>query len=183
MKLVVPLILLSLLCPTTSAQTRKPRRANPTKPPVAQENEPPLVPLTEEARKLDLVEILTNQPDFRAEESFFDFEGHGGFSAKRIVARKGQRQLIDTGFVKLLTEPGKEIRLNDASKTYEELPVRDELTLANGRPLDVHRLARQDGVRFTALGSQIIDGYKCLKIEAKLDGQPTQVFLYAAADL
>jgi len=55
--------------------------------------------------------------------------------------------------------------------------------LGNGRPLNPQMLASQKGISFIALGTQTIDGHKCLKIEAKLDGQNSQVFLYAAEDL
>ena len=55
--------------------------------------------------------------------------------------------------------------------------------LGNGHPINPQELVSQKGVKFIALGTQIIDGHKCLKIEAKLEGQDLQVFLYAAEDL
>lgn len=167
-----------MLCVScANAQTRK---ASPTPTP---SEEPILTPLKDTERALDLQSIVANQPDFIADEVFFYGEGFGGFSAKSRVARKGNRYFVDTGYVKVITESGKAIRLNDASKTFEETPIRTELILGNGHPINSQDLASQKGVKFIALGTQIIDGHKCLKIEAKLDGQDSQVFLYAAEDL
>ncbi len=175
--------LVFLLIGAASAQSQKPRQSVTPSPATRQESEPPLLPLTEAERALNLLLLLSQQPDYMAEERFFDVEAHGGFSAKRQVARQGLRQMIDTGFVKILLEPGKEFRLDDKSKTYEEIPVRENLILGNGRPLDVSLLVRQEGLRLSALGTQMIDGHKCLKIEAKLRNQEAQIFLYAATDL
>ena len=99
------------------------------------------------------------------------------------MARKGNRCLVDTGYVKVITEPGKAIRLNDGNKTYEETPVSNEFVLGNGRPIVVQELASQKGIKYVGLGTQMIDGHKCIKIEAKLTGHNEQVFLYAAEDL
>ncbi len=155
------------------------RNAKPT--PV--QDEPPLIPLTDTERSLDFRSIVANQPDFVADELFFYGEGFGGFSAKQHVARKGDRYFIDTGYVKVLLEPGKEIRLNDRNKTFEETPIGSEFVLGNGHPLDPKLLPLQQGATFVGLGTQTIDGHKCLKIEAKIPGQKAQVFLYAAEDL
>ena len=178
MKLILSVLCVSLLCiGYVTAQTRRP--SSMTKP----SDEPPIMPLSEAERALDLPGIVANQPDFVADESFFYNEGFGGFGAKRHVARKGNRYFIDTGFVKIIVESDKEIRLNDASKTFEETPIRNQLVLSNGRPINPQMLASQNGVKFIALGTQFIDGHKCLKIEAKLNEQDVQVFLYAAEDL
>jgi len=42
-----------------------------------------------QSARLDLKSIVTNQPDFVADEVIFYGEGFGGFSAKRHVARRG----------------------------------------------------------------------------------------------
>jgi hypothetical protein len=145
--------------------------------------EPALMALTEAERALDFKSIVANQPDFVANELFFYGEGFGGFSAKRRVARKGNRYFVDTGYVKVIMEPGKEIRLNDGNKTFEEIPIGSEFVLGNSHPIDPQILASQKGVSFTALGAQTIDGHKRIKIEAKIPDQTAQVFLYAAEDL
>lgn len=149
----------------------------------ATQEEQPLIPLTDAERALDFKAIVANQPDFVADEVFFYDEGFGGFSAKRHVARKGNRYFVDTGFVKFIVEPGKEIRLNDRNRTFEETAIGTELVLGNGHPIDPTDLPSQKGATFAGLGTQIIDGHKCLKIEAKIPDQQAQVFLYAAEDL
>jgi len=177
MKFVLSVLCLLLVLCVSDAQVRK---ATPAATP---SSDSPLTPLSEVERALDLPSILLNQPDFVADEVFFYGEGFGGFSAKSRVARKGNRYFVDTGYVKVITEAGKAIRLNDTSKTFEETPIGNQLVLGNGRPINPHELASQKGIRFVALGSQTIEGHKCLKIEAKLEGQDAQVFLYAAKDL
>ena len=142
-----------------------------------------LAPLTQTERTLDLQRMVANQPDFVADEVFFYGEQVGGYSAKRRIARKGSRTLINTGQAKLITEPGKFIRLDEKNKTFEEIPRRTGLELGSGQPINPSELAYQKGVAFLALGTLMVDGHKCLKIEAKLAGQASQVFLYAAADL
>src|SRR5687767_8157386 len=122
--LLVAYILLTVAVAIAQVQNRKP----------GSEDEPPLVPLTDTERALDFKSIVANQPDFVADEVFFYGEGFGGFSAKRHVARKGNRFFIDTGFVKIILEPGKEIRLNDGNKTFEETPISPGIVLGSGHP-------------------------------------------------
>ncbi|MCM3869796.1 MAG: hypothetical protein ND895_03715 [Pyrinomonadaceae bacterium] len=177
MKLSLLLSCLLLASCVSVAQIRKPT-PNPTP-----SDEAPLAPLTQAERALDLKSILTKQPDFVADEEFFYGEGSGGFSAKRHIARKGNRYFADTGYVKTITEPGKEIRLNDSDKTFEETPIASEFVLGSGQPIDPRTLASQDGVTFVALGTQLIDGHKCVKIQARIPNQRAQVFVYAAEDL
>ena len=177
-RLIVIICISSLLrIAGANAQIRK---ANPNTTTPA---EPALMALTEAERALDLKSILANQPDFVADELFFYGEGFGGFSDKRRVARKGNRYFVDTGYVKVITEPGKEIRLNDKNKTFEEAPIGSEFALGDGHSIDPQILASQKGATFTALGTQPIDGHKCIKIEAKIPDQTAQVFLYIAEDL
>ena len=151
--------------------------------PETAQDEPQVTPLTDAERALDLKSIVAGQPDFVADELFFYSEGFGGFSAKRHVARKGDRLFIDTGLVKIIHAPGKEIRLDDRGKTFVETPVGSDFVLGNGHPIDPTHLALQQGVTFVGLGTLTIDGHKCLKIEAKVPNQKAQVFLYAAEDL
>lgn len=177
MKLTLFLSFLLLAFCVSVAQIRKPAPNPP------QSDEPPLIPLTEAERALDLKSIVTNQPDFVADEVFFYGEGFGGLSARRHIAKKGNRFFVDTGHVKVIKERNKEIRLNDYDKTFEETPIGSEFVLGNGQPIHVQSLASQDGVSFVALGTQVIDGHRCVKIQAKIPNQTAEVFLYAAEDL
>jgi hypothetical protein len=175
-----PILFLSCLLLASCVSVAQVRKATPTPTPT---DEPPLAPLTEAERSLNLHDLVANQPDFVADEVFFYSEGFGGFSANRHIARKGNRYFVDTGFVKVITEPGKEIRLNDGNKTFEETPIGSEFVAGNGHPIDPTLLPLQKGATFVALGSQTIDGHKCLKIEVKVPDQKAQIFLYAAEDL
>lgn len=175
--LVIICVSSALYIAGAKAQVRK-AAPNTTTP-----NEPALKALTEAERALDFKSIVANQPDFVADELFFYGEGFGGFSAKRRVARKGNRYFVDTGYVKVISEPGKEIRLNDKDRTFEEAPIGSEFVLGNGHPIDPQILASQNGATFTALGTQTIYGRKCIKIEAKIPDQSAQVFLYVAKDM
>src|SRR5882762_4247331 len=170
--LIVIYVFSLVLIGGASAQVRKAAPAAPS-------DEPPLIPLTEAEHSLDFKGIVVNQPDFVADEVFFYGEGFGGFSAKRHVARRGDRYFIDTGYVKIITEPGKEIRLNNGNKTFVETPIGPEFVLGSGHPIDPRLLPLQKGATFVGLGTQTIDGHKCLKIEAKIPDQMEQVFLYA----
>lgn len=161
-------------------QTRKSRKPVVVLTPTAPPSEPALTPLTEVETNLNLQKLISNQPDFVADEIFFYNEGFGGFSAKQRIARKGTRSFFDTGFVKVLVDPDKEIRLDDKQKTYEEIPIRKDFIVGNGHPINPRLLTSENGFSLTALGTQIIESKKCLKIEAKKEGEPYKIYLYAA---
>jgi hypothetical protein len=145
--------------------------------------EPTLLPLTEAERALGFKSIMANQPDFVADELFSYSEGFGGFSDKSRVARKGDRYFIDTGYVKIITEPGKKTWLNDKGKTFKEESISSEFALRAGDPIDPKILASQKGATFIGLGSQMVGGRRCIKVEVKIPDQAAQVFLYLAEDL
>lgn len=171
-------LLLVLVKTDLSGQTTKP---TPT-PKVS--TEPVLVPLTEVERKLDLQNILTNQPDYVADQGFFYWEGFGGFSAKSHVARKGNRAFKDTGAVKVISDGDKIFELYDSTKTYDERAYQKRtFQVGNGVDLDLSRLLAQKDVSYSAIGSQIVNGHNCLKIEAKIKDNKAQIFLYSAGDL
>lgn len=142
-----------------------------------------LQPLTEEERSLNFQKLLSNQPDFVADEIFFYNEGFGGISGKNRVAKKGNRYFVDTGYVKVITEDNRAIRLDDSNKTFDESVIREEIVLNNGLPLNPQTLAKQENIKLIPLGTQVIDNHKTIKVEAKLKNQTSQVFLYFAKDL
>ncbi len=145
--------------------------------------EPKLIALTLEEQKLDIKNVLANQPSYIATEGFFFDEGFGGFSTSRQIAGKNNRNRIDTGFVTVISEPNKpDIRLYK-NKTYEiETGVRKVFVTPSAgiNPVD---LLSFDDITFNALGAIVIDGHKCLKIEAKSNSFSPKVFLYVAEDL
>ncbi len=176
-KFIVLVILVATIC-DSKAQTRKENStlSNSTKEEVLQ-------PLKEAERSLDFQKLLSNQPNFVADETFFYGEGFGGISGKNRVAKKDNRYFVDTGYVKVITEDNRAIRLNDSNKTFDESVVRDEIVLNNGLPLNPQTLAKQKNIKFIPIGIQVIDNHKTIKVEAKLENQTSQVFLYFAEDL
>lgn len=133
--------------------------------------------------KLDVRKILTEQPDYVADESFFYWEGFGGFNGKSRVARKGTRRFEDTGYVKVITESDQIYRLDDSNKTFDQSTFRRGLTLGNGHPIELEDLITRNDVEYRIIGNQTVNNHPCLKIEAKLKGNAAQIFLYAAKDL
>jgi len=54
---------------------------------------------------------------------------------------------------------------------------------ADSTPINPRALALENDVTFTALGTRVIDGHSCLKIEATRKGKPEKFYFYAARDL
>lgn len=152
--------------------------AQDTKPP-EKANEPVLIPLTEEEKKLVPKDIIANQPDFTAAEAYFSARSVSGFSAASKVARKGKKYRVDTGFVVVITELNKPaLRLNQ-NKTYEETVGTLKPFISATAPLNPTNLLGFADIAFTALGTVEVDGDKLLKIQAKSKEFEPEVFLYA----
>lgn len=142
-------------------------------------NEPILVPLTDEEKKLDPRSMVENQPDFMAVESYFSARDISGFSAASKVARKGSKYRTDTGFVVVITELNKPtIRLN-GNKTYEEVVGIRKPYVNATIPLNPTELLGFSDISFTALGTIEVNGNKLLKIQAKSKEFNQEIFLYA----
>jgi hypothetical protein len=141
--------------------------------------EPVLVSLTQDEQKIDPKQIVSNQPDFTAVESYFSARAISGFSAASKVARKGNRYRTDTGFIIVITEPGKpNIRINQ-DKTYEEsVGIRRSFVSATSSLNPTDLLGFED-ISFSALGTIEVDGNKLLKIQAKSKEFNQEVFLYS----
>lgn len=151
--------------------------------PKTQPNEPVLIPLTEEEKKIDVKDLLVNQPSYTATQNFFFSEGFGGFSASEKIASKGNFYRIDTGMVIVVSEIGKpDIRIY-RNKTFEREVWNSKVFITPSVGLNPKDLLSFDDISFSALGSIEIDGHKCLKIEAKSKSISPKVFLYAAKDL
>jgi hypothetical protein len=142
-----------------------------------------ITPPSDDDLKLDIRKVLTEQPDYVADESFFYWEGFGGLSGKSHVAKKGSRRFEDTGFVKVITDGDQIYRLNDSSKTFDQSTFRRGLSLGNGHPIELEDLLARNDVEYRILGNQTVNSHPCLKIEAKLKGSTAQIFLYAAKDI
>jgi len=141
-------------------------------------DEPVVVPLTDEEKKLNPRSIVEKQPDFTAVQGYFSARAISGFSAVSKVARKGSKYRTDTGFVVVITELNKPaIRLN--GDTYdEEIGIRKPFVNATV-PLNPTDLLGFSDVSFTALGTIELEGNKLLKIQAKSKEFTQEVFLYA----
>lgn len=141
--------------------------------------QPVLAPLTDSEKKINPKDIISNQPDFTANEIYFSARDVSGFSAVSKVARKGNKYRTDTGFVVVITEPKKPtLRLNQ-DKTYEEgVGVRRSF-VSPTVPLNPTDLLDFEDISFSALGTIEVDGNKLLKIQAKSKEFEEEVFLYA----
>ncbi len=150
-----------------------------------------LKPLTVSEQTVDLKNILAKQPDFAADDLiFYTVDGHTGVNVKTHFERLGNLEYEDNGIYRFLYEPNKWYRIDSKAKTFEEIPVEKTFLILLAGHIDPPELARQKSVTFAALGTQLVDGHKCIKIEVKAsdgrffyDDGVTHIFLYAAVDL
>lgn len=142
-------------------------------------DEPVLVPLTEEEKKINPRSVVENQPDFTAVQGYFSARSISGFSSVSKVARKGSKYRVDTGFVVVITELNKPaLRLNGNQTYEEEVGVRKPYVSAT-MPLNPTDLLGFPDISFTALGTIELEGTRLLKIQAKSKEFEQEVFLYA----
>ena len=142
-------------------------------------DEPVLIALTGEEKKINPRSVVENQPDFTAVQGYFSARSVSGFSAVSKVARKGSKYRVDTGFVVVITELNKPaLRLNGNQTYEEEVGIRKPYVSATV-PLNPTDLLGFPDISFTALGTIELDGTKLLKIQAKSKEFEQEVFLYA----
>jgi hypothetical protein len=142
-----------------------------------------LTPLTPEERSLNARNVILNQPDFVADLNFFVGEGFGGFGGAERLARKGKRYREESQFWIFIGELGKpSARLFPQAKAYDDFESARGGS-ADSTPINPAALAAEPDVTFTALGTRVIDGHNCLKIEAARKGKPEKFYFYAARDL
>jgi hypothetical protein len=142
-------------------------------------DEPVLVPLTEQEKKINPKSVVENQPDFTAVQTYFSAREISGFSTASKVARKGNKYRTDTGFVIIITEPNKPaLRLN-GNKTFEEEVGIRKPYVSPTSPLNPTDLLGFEDISFSSLGTIDLDGNKLLKIQAKSKEFDEEVFLYA----
>ena len=166
--LVFLIVLVLSFCSTAYAQAK---------------DEEVLTPLTAEERALNARDVIVNQPDFAADLSFFVGEGFGGYGGAERLVRKGNRYRRESEFWIFIGEVGKpSARVFPKTKAYDAFEP-DHGGSADSTPLNPQTLARENDVTFTALGTRVIDGHNCLKIEAKRQGKPEKFYFYAARDL
>lgn len=150
----------------------------------AAKDEEILTPLTEAERSQKARDIILNQPDFVADLNFFVGEGFGGHGGAERLARKGNRYREESQFWIFVGELGKpSARLFPQAKAYDDFESARGGS-ADSTPINPQALALENDVTFTALGTRVIDGHNCLKIEATRKGKPdTKYYFYAARDL
>jgi len=142
-----------------------------------------LTPLTEEEKSLSARDVILNQPDFVADLNFFVGEGFGGFGGAERLARKGNRYREESQFWVFIGELGKpSARIFPKAKAYDDFESARGGS-ADSTPINPSALALENDVTFTALGTRVIDGHNCLKIEATRKGKPEKFYFYAARDL
>ncbi len=142
-----------------------------------------LTPLTSDERTINARDIILNQPDFIADLTFFVGEGFGGYGGAERLARKRNRYREESQFWIFVGELGKpSARLFPQAKAYNDFePPRGGS--ADSTPINPQALAQENEVTFLALGTTVIDGHNCLKIEATRGGRVEKFYFYAARDL
>jgi hypothetical protein len=147
-------------------------------------DEEELSPLTDEERSLDYRALVAGQPDFVADLTFFRSEAHSGGGGSMRVARKANRYRLESQYWIFVGEAGKPAaRLFPAARAYDDLePPKDE-SASGASPFNPRTLTAELDVTFTPLGALMIDGHRCVKIEASRKGRPEKIYLYAARDL
>jgi hypothetical protein len=179
------LAVMTVMCLCVGAPTiqSEPSREPQAKPGNEKRNEEVLAPLTDAERRMDVSDIILNQPDFVADLDFFVNEGFGGFGGAERIARKGTRFREESKFWTFVGEIGKSsVRLYPQAKVYDEM-VPPRVGSADGSPLNAKALALDSDITLTALGTEQIEGHKCIKIEAVTKDRPEKVYLYSAQDL
>jgi hypothetical protein len=110
-------------------------------------------------------------------------EGFGGFGGAQRLARKGNRYREESQFWIFIGELGKpSARLFPRDKSYDDFES-ERGGSADSPPINPAALAKENDVEFTSLGTRVIDGHNCLKIEATRKGKPERFYFYAARDL
>ena len=136
-------------------------------------------------------EILANQPDFVAKESYDSFEQAHGHSFGMKVAKKGQWYRRDTDIVAVFSSPDEPyVRYILKAKIFDTSPGLRERRAWFADAQNAAVLAKEEGVNFEAVGEEIIEGHECLKIKATKPGatggdrgEGVTVYSYAAKDL
>ena len=142
-----------------------------------------LTPLSQEERSLKARDVILNQPDFVADLNFFVGEGFGGYGGAERLARKGNRYREESQFWIFVGELGKpSARLFPKATAYDDYES-SRGGSADSTPINPQALALEQDVTFTALGTRVIEGHNCLKIEAVRKGKPERFYFYAARDL
>lgn len=149
-----------------------------------EKEEESLTPLTDEEKALDPRRIVAGQPDFLADLTFFRSEAYSGGGGAMRLARKGKRYRMESPYWLFIGEEGKPAaRVSTSTKLYDDMePARDE-SADGSSPFNPRTLAEEPNVTFNTLGTVVIDGHRCLKIEAARKGEPQKIYLYAARDL
>src|SRR5881394_3569785 len=179
MRTSLTLLITLTLCCLANGQTGS-RRSPLARAEKEAKDEEVLTPLTEEEKSLNPRDVILNQPDFVADLNFFVGEGFGG--AERL-ARKGNRYREESQFWIFIGELGKlSARVFPQAKAYDDFESARGGS-ADSTPINPRALALENDVTFTVLGTRVIDGHSCLKIEATRKGKPEKFYFYAARDL
>src|ERR1700722_4550322 len=180
------LAVMTVMCLCVGAPTiqSEPSREPQAKPGNEKRNEEVLAPLTDAERRMNVSDIILNQPDFVADLDFLVIEGFGGgFRVAERIARKGTRFREETKFSTFVGQIGKSsVRLYPQAKVYDEM-VPPRVGSADTSPLNAKALALDADITLTAMGTEQIEGHNCIKIEAVTKDRPEKVYLYSAQDL
>ena len=177
--LTIPLVLACVLCGgVVVAPAERPSREFQGQA-GDEKKEEVLTPLTEAEQRLNPTDIFLNQPDYVADLEFFVGEEFGGYGGAERIARKGNRFRRESKFWTFVGEIGKtSVQLYPKTKTYDDMlpPPDDDNT-------DPETLALKPETTLKALGTVLVDGHRCMKIEIVRKDSPERIFAYSAQDL
>ena len=150
--------------------------------------DPPAQTSVNSQKDFTLRELLTNQPDFVAEQIFIQFEPrrHGGFSLGSKLAKKGSYYRSEFEGSIYFSGPHKStLYYNPRKKIYREVPPSGDLRWYQDA-IQVETLIKGQDLMFEEVGTEVVDGHECRKIKVSRNTsastEPTVIF-YAARDL
>lgn len=136
-------------------------------------------------------DILSRQPDFVAEEFYFSFERFHGHSSVNKVAKKGEYYRREGPIMVFFDKAGEPtLRYWRPAKIFIDDPPSKFPPSWYENASNAEIFAQDEGVRFEVVGTEEIEGHKCLKIKACSESEAqaeekdrAMIFLYAAKDL
>ena len=139
----------------------------------------------ETTKTLSPKDILLNQPDFTADQQYFMFESHkhGGFGVSEKLAKKGSiyrwESFDNVNFLSFEKPPV--FCSANGKNCFEKQDYNDCCGYLKAN--QVENFARASDAKFELVGSEVVQGYDCVKIKTENIAKEETVYFYAAKDL
>lgn len=140
----------------------------------------------ENTQTLSPKDILLNQPDFIADQQYFMFETHkhGGLSLPQKLAKKGsiyrwEESIDNVNFLRFDKPP---VFCSAAGNNcFEAQHYRDCCGYLKAN--QVENYAKASDAKFELIGSEVVEGYDCIKIKTGNVAKEETIYFYVAKDL